>query len=64
MTERASAQFRAEAFNVFNNVDFPLSTKNGLNHPGIDTTVTDPAFGQLLAASPGRVLQFALKFSF
>jgi hypothetical protein len=63
-TERTSIQFRAEAFNVFNNVNFPLSTQNGLNHPGVDTTVTDPAFGRLLVASPGRILQLALKFAF
>jgi hypothetical protein len=64
ITERASVQFRFEAFNIFNNVNFPLSTKNGLNHPGVDTTVTDPAFGQILAASDPRILQFALKFVF
>ncbi len=64
LAERATVQFRAEAFNLFNNVNFPLSTKNGLNHPGIDTTVTDPAFGQILAASDPRILQFALKFIF
>jgi hypothetical protein len=64
ITERTSVQFRFEAFNIFNNVNFPLSTKNGLNHPGVDTTVTDPAFGQILAASDPRILQFALKFVF
>jgi len=64
ITERTSVQFRLEAFNIFNNVNFPLSTKNGLNHPGVDTTVTDPAFGQILAASDPRILQFALKFVF
>jgi hypothetical protein len=62
--ERASVQFRVEAFNLFNNVNFPLSTKNGLNHPGIDTTVTDGSFGQILAASDPRILQFAMKFIF
>ena len=64
ITERASVQFRAEFFNLFNNVNFPLSTKNGLNHPGVDTTVTDPSFGQILAASDPRILQLALKVTF
>ncbi len=64
LAERASLQFRVEAFNLFNNVNFPLSTKNGLNHPGIDTTVTDGSFGQILAANDPRILQFAMKFIF
>jgi len=51
-TERYRVQFRAELFNVFNQVNF--------QNP--DTTQTDFTFGQILSANPGRVVQFALKF--
>jgi hypothetical protein len=44
-------QFRAEMFNVFNQVNF--------NNP--DTYVTDGTFGVITSAQPGRVIQFALK---
>jgi len=44
-------QFRAEMFNVFNQVNF--------NNP--DTTQTDSTFGQILSAQDGRIIQFALK---
>ena len=52
--ERFRAQFRTEAFNIFNQVNFgePIATVN--SGPGV--------FGSLPSASPGRVLQFALKF--
>jgi outer membrane receptor protein involved in Fe transport len=49
--ERMRLQFRSEMFNVFNQVNF--------YNP--DTTETDGTFGQILGASPGRVIQFALK---
>ena len=55
LTERTSLQFRAEFFNVFNNVNF--------NYP--DSTVTDSTFGQITSTTGDpRILQFALKFSF
>jgi hypothetical protein len=54
ITERFSSQFRAEAFNVFNNVNFM--------NP--DNTVTDGAFGQITGAGSPRILQFALKVLF
>lgn len=44
-------QFRAEMFNVFNQVNF--------YNP--DTTVTDGTFGVITSANDGRVIQFALK---
>jgi hypothetical protein len=55
ITERASAQFRAEFFNAFNNVNF--------SRPHND--VTDPQIGQItgLDGKP-RILQFALKVMF
>jgi hypothetical protein len=54
ITERAMAQFRAEAFNVFNNVNFLTP----------DHTVADSAFGQITGARDPRILQLALKVSF
>ncbi len=44
-------QFRAEMFNVFNQVNF--------NNP--DTQETDGTFGVITSAQPGRVIQFAFK---
>jgi outer membrane receptor protein involved in Fe transport len=44
-------QFRAEMFNVFNQVNF--------RNP--DTYVTDSTFGVITGANDGRVIQFALK---
>ena len=52
--ESMSLQFRAEIFNIFNNVNFELPN-NDINSPG---------FGQIVAAQPGRIVQLALKFSF
>lgn len=53
--EAQKLEFRAEFFNLFNQVNFanPLSV------------VTAPAFGQIVATNTGpRVVQFALKYSF
>lgn len=52
--EKLSVQFRAEFFNIFNNVNFYQP----------DATVTDPAFGQILSSRDPRILQFALKLMF
>jgi hypothetical protein len=52
--ERMNLQFRAEIFNIFNNVNFELPN-NDINSPG---------FGQIVAAQPGRIVQLALKFQF
>jgi hypothetical protein len=49
--EQMKLQFRAEMFNVFNQVNF--------SNP--DTTETDGTFGQILSANDGRIIQFALK---
>jgi len=54
VTERAMVQFRAEAFNVFNNVNFGTP----------DHTQADTAFGQITSARSPRILQVALKLSF
>ncbi|HEX5282496.1 MAG TPA: hypothetical protein VFW30_00110, partial [Bryocella sp.] len=53
--ERVNAQFRAEAFNAFNNVTFY----------GPSAVLSSPAnFGRISSSSGGRVLQFALRLSF
>jgi len=62
ITERWKVQFRAEAFNVFNNVNFQLYTFAGST--GIDRLQADPTFGQIFSAAPPRILQLALKVSF
>ncbi len=54
VTNRFSGQFRAEAFNLFNNVNFM--------NPG--STVTNTGFGQITGAQDPRILQFALKILF
>jgi hypothetical protein len=53
--ERLNVQFRAEAFNAFNHVQF--------GNP--DTTVTDPGFGTITSQSnTPRQIQFGLKLLF
>lgn len=53
--EGHSLQFRAEAFNAFNNVNFTTLSLN----------LTQPAnFGQFTAAAEARVMQFALRYEF
>ncbi|GAB4366903.1 MAG: hypothetical protein OHK0021_10310 [Bryobacter sp.] len=53
--EGHSLQFRAEAFNAFNNVNF-TSMSLSLTTPG--------TFGQFTAAAEARVMQFALRYEF
>ncbi len=62
INERFAVEFRAEAFNVFNNVNFELYTTNG--NPGLDRYQADPIFGQIFAANSPRILQLALKLVF
>lgn len=54
VTEQTSVQFRAEAFNVFNNVNF-----NGPN-----TNRSAAQFGRITSAQDPRILQMALKIVF
>lgn len=54
ITERTSLQFRAEFFNLFNNVNFAQP----------DNSVSDSTIGQITSAYDPRILQFALKILF
>ena len=47
-------QFRAELFNLFNNVNF--------QNP--NNTLTSPIFGQIGGSANARIVQFALKYNF
>jgi hypothetical protein len=52
--ENVNLQFRAEFFNIFNNVNFVLPNND----------ISSPNFGYITAAQPGRVVQLALKLLF
>jgi hypothetical protein len=54
VTEHQAVQFRADIFNVFNEVNF--------SNP--NTTLSSGNFGKITAASSPRVFQFALKYVF
>lgn len=55
ITERVSATFRAEAFNVFNHAEFKTPDTD-IRHGG--------TFGQVLDTYDPRIVQFALRFQF
>ena len=54
ITESTTLQFRAEFFNIFNNVNFN----------GPDNYVSSGQFGRITSAKSPRILQFALKLQF
>ena len=64
-TERVGFQFRAEAFNVFNHHQYGFDpfTSTGIASP-VGNNPTAPAFGQVTAARPGRILQLGGKVVF
>ncbi|MFB3922186.1 MAG: TonB-dependent receptor domain-containing protein [Terriglobia bacterium] len=66
--ERMNLQFRAEFFNLFNNVNYllPFSQEGQfVSFPGYSGyLIANPFFGQILQARPPRQVQFALKFVF
>jgi len=53
-TERLAVQFRAEFFNIFNNVNFRAPATNAAS----------AQFGRITAANDPRILQFGLKIAF
>ncbi len=56
LTERTSLQFRAEFFNLFNNVNFGQPDHSFGDGPG--------SFGVITSAADPRIIQFALKILF
>jgi len=62
--EGLNFQFRAEAFNVFNNVRFNANnTGSSPTNPSV--TLTNPGtFGNITSAADPRILQLALKLTF
>ncbi|AXC09784.1 Oar protein [Acidisarcina polymorpha] len=54
INERVGLEFRAEFYNVFNNVNFGAP----------DAGLTDSGFGQITSAFDPRILQMALRLSF
>ena len=65
-TERVAFQFRAEAFNVFNHHQYGFDpfTTTGIGAP-VDNNPNDgAAFGTVIAARPGRILQLGGKIVF
>jgi hypothetical protein len=64
-TERIAFQFRAEAFNVFNHAQygFDPTTSTGIGAP-VDNNPNDSAYGKVLAARPGRIIQLGGKIVF
>jgi hypothetical protein len=62
VTERASVQFRAEAFNFMNNVN--LMPPNQSFSPGPDGKNRSATFGTITSARDARSIQFGLKLIF
>jgi hypothetical protein len=64
-TERIAFQFRAEAFNVFNHAQYGYdpNTATSINAP-VDNNPNDTAYGKVIAAHPGRIIQLGGKITF
>jgi hypothetical protein len=54
VTQRVGVQFRAEFFNLFNNVNFNAPNSN----------VSSAQFGRITSALDPRIIQFGLKLLF
>jgi hypothetical protein len=55
-SESIRVQLRAEAFNLFNNVNFFNNTQLA--------SINSPTFGQITSAGDPRILQFGARFEF
>ncbi len=64
VNERMKFQFRAEFFNLLNNVNFNVPGLSSANPDAsaVGNIVGTGGFGQLTHAADPRILQFALKF--
>src|SRR4029077_9849817 len=62
--EGRNLQFRADAFNVFNNVRFNANNAgSSITNPSV--TLSNPStFGNITSAGDPRILQLAMKFNF
>jgi hypothetical protein len=60
LSERFNLQFRVEALNVFNHINFALAFRSGSAH----NDVSRAQFGEVTDTFPPRNLQLALKLSF
>ena len=59
--ENAKIEFRLDAFNIFNNLNFDsTSISNGIGDPGN----SNPDFGRATSALSGRVITLSARFSF
>jgi hypothetical protein len=60
--EKVNAQFRAEAYNLFNHTQFDaVDTKPTWDRAGVQT---NPSFGKVTSARDPRVMQLAIRLSF
>jgi hypothetical protein len=62
ITEQTNLEFRAEAFNAFNWVNF--NDPNTSFQPNAQGVNTNPNFGKILGSLPARRIQFGLRLSF
>jgi len=64
-TERVAFQFRVEAFNVFNHAQYGYDpfTATNISAP-VSNNPNNGDFGRVIAARPGRILQFGGKITF
>jgi hypothetical protein len=61
--ESAKFEFRMDAYNIFNNLNFNPGTISA-NGTGISNNINSPNFGQETAALAGRVVTLGARFSF
>jgi hypothetical protein len=62
ITEKVNLEFRAEAFNAFNFVNY--DDPNTSFTPNAQGVNTNPNFGQITSSLPARRIQFGLRLSF